>query len=213
MVALCLPSGCGNISWSEIACQAWHLRSAHAGTLRDLDDLIRQLPEFATSHRKERTVPYLSQGDIFELASKADLTIVFGNFGPNPLCESWVRFRDANHLPGDLDDPFLYCRNEHPRIEWQSCRWIQFIETGVNNGLTTDDLQTLLADALHWAREQYLFVVATNGARDTNYEIDDPRGIDDERAKWLIEFATILEVRDGLEIYLRSPDDVFVRNE
>jgi LmbE family N-acetylglucosaminyl deacetylase len=83
----------------------------------------------------------------------------------------------------------------------------------VNNGLTTDDLQTLLADALHWAREQYLFVVATNGARDTNYEIDDPRGIDDERAKWLIKFATILEVRDGLEIYLRSPDDVFVRNE
>ncbi len=92
-------------------------------------------------------MPILSQGDIFELAPNVQFAIVFGHVGFNLMRQRWVTFRDANHVLHHVDNPFADA-GIGP-IEWQAGHWIRFIPTEENHGISAENLQAILTNALN----------------------------------------------------------------
>ena len=91
---------------------------------------------------------------------------------------------------------------------------MMFIAAGENQGMTDKQIRESLSRACQWAVTRGLRQVATNGIRDCQHGPDTQanRVNDDQRARFLGNYATELEQEHNLRIRLISRNDVFVRN-
>lgn len=157
-------------------------------------------------------MPQLSQGDIFEAASRVQLAIVFGHVGFNEMRQCWVAFAARHDQLSVVRDPFAELAGR--AIEWSPGRWIWFVAEQQNHGMTNAQLTAALDAALFWASQQGLKSVATNGVANTDHGHDTAsnRQSDDERAAMLINYAERAERERHLALDLVSLNDVFTRH-
>lgn len=156
-------------------------------------------------------MPKLSQGDIFEAASNAELAIVFGHIGFNEMHLRWKTFAKRSEQLRDVRDPFAELAGR--ALEWSPGRWIWFVAEHENHGLTDVLLTTALDTALEWASLQRLKSVATNGVANTDHGPNTARNrqSDGDRSAMLVKYAEQAERERHLTIQLISLNDVFVR--
>jgi hypothetical protein len=158
-------------------------------------------------------MPQLSQGDVFEVidSSRAELAVVFGHIGFNEMQQYWVNFSAHHSELVGVRDPFKALVNGPIQISKE--RWLWFVPEEKNHGMTDGNLVNALNTALSWASMQHIKFVTTNGVanvdcgRDTAYNLQSY----DQRARFLVDYATAIEKQYGISIELISLNDVFVR--
>jgi hypothetical protein len=149
-------------------------------------------------------MPKLTQGDIFDAAKHSQLTVVFGRIGFNQMAFHWRRFSALSSELLSITDPFI----EKPRqpIAWSDDRWLWMIPVGEEHGLTDNELEEALDEAVAWAVKSGVESIATNGAADT-IQSGNSRN---ESAAWLIAYARATEESHRLTIELVSLSEVYL---
>lgn len=159
-------------------------------------------------------MPTYLQGDIFKAsgALNAELAIVFGHIGFNPMAVCWRDNSQSHPRLGNIQDPFTEIPNLPIRVAPD--RWLWFVPAGENIGLTDLELATALDAALRWAELNGLRTIMTNGIREPDHGLDTEKNrlSDDARAHYLIDYASKYEANHEITIMLTSLNDVFVRN-
>jgi len=157
-------------------------------------------------------VPVLSQGDIFQAASRVQLAIVFGHVGFNEMRQRWVTFAANQAHLSHVGDPFAELTGR--AIEWSPQKWLWFIAEQENHGITDAQLISALDKAFSWASQKGIASVATNGIADTDHgpNTADNRRSDERRVALLENYATNAEKRHSVTVELISLNDVFTRN-
>ena len=156
-------------------------------------------------------MPELSQGDIFEAASRVQLAIVFGHVGFNEMRQRWVAFAARNSQLIHVRDPFTKIASR--AVEWSPGRWLWFVAEQKNHGMTDIQLTAALDAVLSWASQNAITSIATNGVAniDHGYNTSENRRSDEQRAAVLVDYAKSAENR-GFSIELISLNDVFTRS-
>jgi len=157
-------------------------------------------------------MPHLSQGDIFQAASRLQLAIVFGHIGFNEMRQRWVDFAAKQAQLSHVRDPFTELAGG--AVEWAPGKWLWFAEEQENHGMTDAQLTDTLDAALSWASQNGIASVATNGIANTDHGLitADNRISDEQRALYLEDYAKQAEQKYGLAVELISLNDVFIRN-
>lgn len=155
-------------------------------------------------------MPKLSQGDIFQAATRVQLAIVFGHLGFNEMHIYWNEFRKRHPELRLGFDPFNP-ENSHP-IEWAAGKWLWFVPEEENHGMTERQLSVKLDRAFLWAAQNGILSVATNGIANIDHELNtaDNRQSDEERAAWLKAYAEQAEKKYKINIELISLNDIFL---
>jgi hypothetical protein len=150
-------------------------------------------------------MPEYLQGDIFQIATQGnyDLAIVFGHTGFNQMKIRWDDFRER--LPGlkSVGNPFVeYARTPQELLPG---RWFWFVPEGANHGMSDDQVESALRDAVWWAMKRFgrPTRIITNGIAETGEDANR-----DRRARFLAELAAGLE-GCGFRVSLISLNDVF----
>jgi hypothetical protein len=157
-------------------------------------------------------MPKLRQGDIFSTADREDfeLAIVFGHIGFNQLSITWQQF--SEHIPALVGerDPFKHMKSP---VQYRPGRWMWFIPSELNHGMSTTRLSEELGVALDWANRQGIKQIFTNGIADTDHVRDTQsnRMSDEKRAAALLALTTRYEIQMSLSITLMSLNNIFVR--
>ena len=158
-------------------------------------------------------MPQLSQGDVFEVvdASRAELAIVFGHVGFNVMRQCWKIFSARHPDLAGVQDPFADLTEEP--IKLSDGRWLWFVSEEENHGMKDGALKNVLDTALSWASSQRLKSITTNGVANTDHGSDTAhnRNSDEQRARFLITYASAAEQKYGVDIELISLNDVFMR--
>jgi hypothetical protein len=158
-------------------------------------------------------MPQFLQGDVFEAinTSRAEFAVVFGHIGFNEMSQRWADFSTCHPQLARVRDPFADLTNGP--IALPDGRWLWFISEEKNHGMTNEHLVNALDAALSWASRQHIQSVATNGVANTDHGRDTMhnRQSDEQRARFLIAYATAAEQKYGVSIELISLNDVFVR--
>lgn len=156
-------------------------------------------------------MPKLSQGDIFEAASRVQLAIVFGHVGFNEMGLHWFKFAARKSQLTYVRDPFAEIANR--AVEWFPGRWLWFVAEQKNHGMTEMQLIAALDAALLWASQNAIVSIATNGIANINHghKTEDNRRSDDQRVDVLIDYAKSA-VNRGFTIELISLSDAFTRS-
>jgi len=158
-------------------------------------------------------MPQFSQGDVFEAVdtSRAGLAVVFGHIGFNEMRQCWSTFSTRHPQLAGVRDPFINLVNDP--IQISDGRWLWFVSEEENHGMTEEHLVNTLDAALSWASTQHIKSVATNGVANTDHGVDTVhnRQSDEQRARFLVAYATAAEQQYGVNIELISLNDVFVR--
>lgn len=156
-------------------------------------------------------MPKLSQGNIFDAIERADLLVVFGHVGFNLMSYHLSRFADKYPEIKRARNPFEIF-NDTP-LQLANNRWIWFVQEGTNHGMTDELLAKSLDASLSWASNAQIKVMATNGIAnaDRRGDASSNRENDDQRARFLLSYATAAEKMHGIGIELVNLSDVFVR--
>lgn len=152
------------------------------------------------------------QGDVFGVErGDSSLTVVFGHVGYNPM-----RTHLDDYLAGVLSFPHVHDAfdelTDGPH-ETKPGRYLWFVKTKRNGGLSTADMTAKLDSACTWAVENNVQNLITNGVPDTGHGhvTQENRRLADVRAAELTEYATRASTRHGISVVLCSLSDVFVR--
>lgn len=154
------------------------------------------------------------RGDILEVgpSEDCDLIIAFGHIGFSAFTPHWWDFkkRCADRF-GSINDPFSELDGDW--TEYRSGKFIVFIPTRANHGLTDGDLRSLLVAAFEQAIGRGLRTVITNGARDVDHgrNSDDNRQSDNNRRALVENIAQSFDAHFD-SIKLISLNDIFTRN-
>jgi hypothetical protein len=156
-------------------------------------------------------VPIRSQGDVFQAAQRVQLAIAFGHVGFTQMKLRWDEFREGLPELSCVYDPFTKFSDQP--IEWSHGRWLMFFGGEENHAMTDNQLTESLNNACSWATEHNISSIATNGIVNVDRNGDHANVIrsDRQRAEWLVEYATQVEIKYGISIELISLDDVFTR--
>jgi len=158
-------------------------------------------------------MPTLSQGNIFEVIDtpQAELAIVFGHIGFNEMHQRWTVFSAHHSQLAGVSDPFTELSNGPKQLS--DGKWLWFVSEEENHGMSDDGLVNALGTALSWASKQYIKSVITNGVANTDHGrgTSQNRQSDEQRAHFLVTYATAAEQKYGLTIELISLNDVFMR--
>lgn len=149
-------------------------------------------------------MPKLTQGDIFDVAKRSQLAVVFGHIGFNLMSVHWRRFADQISELSSLSDPFLKAPRQP--IAWGYGRWIWMVPTGETGGLTAVEHEKALGEAVAWAIQHGISSIVTNGAGDTSSEMQSKRA----RAEWLIAYASEVEASHGITVELISLSNIYL---
>lgn len=157
-------------------------------------------------------MPHLSQGDIFQAASRVQLAIVFGYVGFNQISGSWKAFAAKHPKLPQVRDPFTLLADR--AVEWSPGKWLWFMAVQENHGMTDAQLTDALDTAFSWASQQGIESVATNGVANTNHGLitAENRCSDEVRAVFLEDYVKRAEQKYGLAVELISLNDVFIRH-
>ena len=165
-------------------------------------------------------MPVCSQGNIFDIALKVDLTVVFGHIAFNDLGGTWLEFKRNYPRWGHIHDPFLEFHNKPQAI----CEghWIWFVPDEHNGGMSFNLLAETLECIFEWASKANLHTIATNGVADIDHEHEHEHEHErispanqtsiHRRVRVLNELIDFHETSKGLEVKLISLSDVFIRN-
>mgnify|MGYP007107479609 FL=1 len=156
-------------------------------------------------------MPIRSQGDIFQAAPRVQLAIAFGHVGFSQMKLRWDEFIEGLPELSCVCDPFTEF-SDRP-IEWSHGRWLMFFGEEENHGMTDNQLTASLNNACSWATKHNIRSIATNGIANIDHNGDpaNNRRSDEQRAEWLVEYATQVERTYGISIELISLNDVFTR--
>ncbi len=156
-------------------------------------------------------MPHHSQGDIFQVAQRVQLAIVFGHVGFNDMRQCWLQFSQRIEQLSLVIDPFIEIAGR--AIQWSPNNWVWFFPAQKNHGMSDEDLINALNSAFIWASRNGIESIATNGIANTDHGscVDEKRSSDLKRAKFLKNYATQLEQRYQMTVELVSLNDVFVR--
>jgi hypothetical protein len=154
-------------------------------------------------------MPQLNQGDVFK--SRAELGVIFGHIGFNHMHQLWRTFASQYPHLADINDPFVAFANDPQSTAGN--RWLWFVPEDDNHGMTEARLTVTLNTILSWALTNTITSIVTNGIANTDHGHDTAynRQSDDQRARFLITYATDAEQTNGVTIELVSLNDVFVR--
>lgn len=157
-------------------------------------------------------MPHLSQGNIFQAASRVQLAVVFGHVGFNEMRQRWVDFAANQAQLNHVRDPFTELAGH--AVEWSPGRWLWFVAEQENHGMTNAQLTEALDAAFSWASRNGIASVTTNGVANTDHgrNTADNRRSDEVRAVFLENYAKRAEQKYGLAVELISLNDVFIRN-
>jgi hypothetical protein len=160
-------------------------------------------------------MPVCMQGNIFDIALKVDLTVVFGHIAFNDLGGSWLEFSHSHPRWKHINDPFLEFQQEPQAI----CegRWIWFVPDETNGGMADEKLAEVFHDIFGWAAQSNIRRVATNGVPNIDHDPDFSRASanrisEDRRARFIFDHLQRYEKDNGVKITLISLTDVFFRN-
>lgn len=160
-------------------------------------------------------MPVCAQGNIFDIALKVDLTIVFGHIAFNDLGGTWLKFKQSHPQWEHINDPFLEFQHEPQAI----CegRWIWFIPDETNGGMTDEQLAEVFHDIFGWATDLKIHRVATNGVPNIDHDPDFSQASanrisEDRRARFIFDNLKPYEKDKSVKVTLISLTDVFVRN-
>ncbi len=161
-------------------------------------------------------MPSCSQGDIFELAPKFDLTVVFGHISFNDLGGTWLEFKRNHPKWLYIHDPFSAFGNQ-PQI-FSDNHWIWFVPDDCNAGMSNDQVVEVFDAVFKWAAEMKLRRIITNGIRNIGHDPDyrqaaANRASDNSRALFLFNLLRSHEAGKAFKITLTSLTDVFIRNK
>lgn len=156
-------------------------------------------------------MPQLSQGDIFQAASRVQVAIVFGHVGFNQMRHHWAIFAATQDKLSHVNDPFTELAER--AFEWSPGRWLWFIAEERNHGMTDTQVTRALDTAFSWMSQMGLTSAATNGIANTDHghNTTDNRRSDEQRAILLKDYADQAEQRYCLSIELISLNDIFMR--
>lgn len=153
-------------------------------------------------------MPEFLQGDIFQVAIEGgyDLAIVFGHVGFNEMSLAWRRFCERPPALTPVADPFSEYARQPQRL--REC-WFWFVPDDANRGMTDDQVESELRDAVWWAMKHFKRPVniITNGIAETASAANRER-----RVRFLAELAACLE-GCRFRVGLVSLNDVFVHSE
>lgn len=149
-------------------------------------------------------MPRLTQGNIFDAAEQTQLTVAFGHIGFNLMSAYWREFAERKPGLSDFANPF----QERPRqpVEWAEGRWLWMVPCTAADGLTEDEYETALGEAVAWATQNGISSIVTNGGADKSLDVGSKRA----RAEWLIAYASALEESDGITVELISLSAVYL---
>ena len=158
-------------------------------------------------------MPYYRQGDIFlSLADKPQgLMVVFGHTGFNFMGPKWWEFSKTVPEWAEITNPFEELQ-DGPH-EFKPNKWAWFFSEERNHGMRSRVLARVLDEAVHWAHENKIITIATNGIANTDHGLVTVRNLasDDRRALEISRMAQQYEEGLGVEITLISLNNVFVR--
>lgn len=156
-------------------------------------------------------MPKLSQGDIFQAASRVQLAIVFGHVGFNEMRQRWVAFAAKRAELSHVRDPFTELVGR--AVQWSPGKWLWFVAEQENHGMTDAQVTRALDAAFSWASQNRIASTATNGVANTDHgrNTADNRRSDEKRAALLEDYAKQAEQRYGLTVELISLNDIFTR--
>ena len=151
-------------------------------------------------------MPMLTQGNIFDVAMRTQLAVVFGHIGFNLMSMHWRAFAHRTPKLSDLANPFRE-RPQQP-IEWSEGRWLWMVPYAEAEGLTDAEHERALGEAVTWALQNSISSIVTNGASGKSSGVRS-KGT---RAEWLIAYAKTLEKSHGVAIALMSLRGVYLAN-
>lgn len=159
-------------------------------------------------------MPICSQGNIFDLAPKADLTVIFGHISFNDLGGTWLEFKRSHPEWEHIHDPFQAFQNKPQTIS--KGHWIWFVPDECNGGMSCERVVEVFDAITDWATEMKLRQILTNGIRSIDNEPDylmaqANRSSDDHRAQFLVSLSRSYETAKKLKVTLISLTDIFVR--